>query len=165
LAAAFSPDGGRVLTGSRGGTARVWDARTGQPAGPELRHAGPVWAVAFSPDGGRVLTGCEDNTARVWDLRPDERPAADVQALAQLLSGHAFHATGALLPLTGEQLQRLWDDLRQRYPEEFTVSPAAARAWRVQRIGDCLREGNLVAAEFHYWWLVAEMALAARPAQ
>jgi hypothetical protein len=45
----------------------------------------------------------------------------------------------------------------------FTVSPAATRAWWEREIGECLREGNLKAAEFHYWWLVAEMAQAARP--
>ena len=52
---AFSPDGKTVLTGSVDGTARLWDAATGQPIGPPLPHQSGVWAVAFSPDGKTVL--------------------------------------------------------------------------------------------------------------
>ena len=63
-----------------------------------------------------------------------------------------------------QELQRLWADQRAKYPADFTVSPAAARAWREREIGDCLKEGNLAAAEFHYWWLVAEVVQAAKPA-
>jgi hypothetical protein len=96
-------------------------------------------------------------------LPDEERPAKDVVRLAQLLSGHRIDDNGYVVPLSAEELQTLWDDLSRRYPADFTVSPAAARAWREREIGDCLREGNVWAAEFHYWWLVAEMARAARP--
>jgi hypothetical protein len=39
----------------------------------------------------------------------------------------------------------------------------AARTCGEREIGDCLRQGNLKVAQFHYWWLVAEMAQAAPP--
>ncbi|HEX8115546.1 MAG TPA: TIR domain-containing protein, partial [Kofleriaceae bacterium] len=68
-AAAFSPDGTRVVTAGGDGTARIWDARTGQPVTGPLQHQDVVRAVAFSPDGTRVVTASEDNTARVWDAR------------------------------------------------------------------------------------------------
>ncbi|MGG6242589.1 AAA family ATPase [Nodosilinea sp. AN01ver1] len=61
----------RVATASRDGTARVWDATTGE-AIATLNHDDEVWAVSFSPDGSQVATASEDGTARVWDTATGE---------------------------------------------------------------------------------------------
>jgi len=58
-----------VVTASADRTARVWDARTGQPVTPPLAHDGEVVMAQFSPDGLRVVTASEDFSARVWDAR------------------------------------------------------------------------------------------------
>src|SRR5258706_6418962 len=52
--AAISPDGTRVVTASEDNTARVWNARTGQPISNPMRHADMVLFAGFSPDGRRV---------------------------------------------------------------------------------------------------------------
>jgi len=65
---AFSPDGRRIVSGSWDGTARVWNARTGESQ-LVLEHPSGVNCVAFSPESGRLVTGCRDNTARIWNSR------------------------------------------------------------------------------------------------
>ena len=62
-----------MVTGGRDGMARVWDAATGQPITPPLRHASWLYAAVFSPDGRRVVTASDDHTARVWDAASGQR--------------------------------------------------------------------------------------------
>src|SRR5262249_9047420 len=62
----ISPDGRYVVTtsgdlhfmsGARG-EARIWDAATGRPVTPPLKHIHPVYYAAFSPDSRLVVTAC-----------------------------------------------------------------------------------------------------------
>jgi hypothetical protein len=86
--AEFSPDGGRVVTASLDGAARVWDAATGRPVSEPLRHGGKVFHARFSPDGQRVLTASADGTARVWEVPAAPTPAPPGLAdLAEALGG------------------------------------------------------------------------------
>jgi eukaryotic-like serine/threonine-protein kinase len=64
---AWSPDGKRLATGSRDGTAKVWDAASGQELLTLKGHSNFVISIAWSPDGKRLATGSWDNTAKVWD--------------------------------------------------------------------------------------------------
>jgi WD40 repeat protein len=153
--ASFSPDGAKVVTLSTTRVARVWGADTGWPLSPPLTHDATIFSAAFTPDG-RVITASYDGTARTWDVAPDERPTEDLVGLAELLSGHRSDEGGLIVPLPGEDHLRLWDRLRAKYPEEFTVTPEQARAWRKREIRDCLREGNLAAAQFHYWAQISD---------
>ena len=78
VAVAFSPDGKYVASGSRDGTARVWEAQTGREIA-RVNHEVYVIAVAFSPDGKYVISGgcdkkdenyrCIGGTARVWEAQ------------------------------------------------------------------------------------------------
>ena len=72
FSAAWSPDGGKVATGSRDRTACLWDANSGELTLPPLHHGGTVFGLRFSPDGARLLTATQ-SCARVWETQPRER--------------------------------------------------------------------------------------------
>ena len=59
-------DGGLIVTGSVGKTAKVRDAATGKCVQTLAGHTGIVIAVAMS--GDQIVTGCGDKTAKVWGM-------------------------------------------------------------------------------------------------
>jgi WD40 repeat protein len=61
------PEGDRVLTGYRDGTAQLWDAHRRGKIGTPLPHSKEVTASAFSSDNKWFLTGSEDHLARLWE--------------------------------------------------------------------------------------------------
>src|SRR5262249_44280814 len=119
-----SPDGGKILSGSRDMSARLWDAITGEPLGPPLEHQGSVKSVSFSPDGRLVITGSYDGMARRWDtalgkaVGPPWRHDGEVSAVA-------FSPDGRTV-LTGsyDRTARFW---RNPLPVEGT--PEQIRFW------------------------------------
>src|SRR5262249_474585 len=119
---AFSPDGERVATASYDSTARLWNARTGEPIGRPMKHHKRVYMVQFSPDGERIATASADGTARVWDAHTGE-PIGDPMVSKgngwvnsvqfspdgqRLLTG-SFEgpSRGARIPVVG--FARVWD--------------------------------------------------------
>ena len=118
VSAVFSPDGKLVLTASRDGTARVWDAVTGDEIAAfkghraEVGHEAEVEVVnsaAFSPDGQWAVTSGNDRTARVWDVKTGAQIA--------VMKGHEQKVISAVFSLDGKQVltashdgtARIWD--------------------------------------------------------
>jgi WD40 repeat protein len=72
--AAFSWDDRLVATASYDGTARIYEAATGnelrvlRSTGAPAGDQSVVWSVAFSPDGTRLATGSKDRRIRLWDI-------------------------------------------------------------------------------------------------
>jgi WD40 repeat protein/DNA-binding SARP family transcriptional activator len=106
-AVAFSPDGSRLVTGSWDGTARVWDASTGEQRGV-LRAGREVLATAYTPDGRFIVTGDGGGEVTVWDATTFEK--------VRSLSGHtgeimglAFGPRGRLATASGDGTAKVWD--------------------------------------------------------
>ena len=74
--ATFSPDGGRILTVSKTGEARVWDAETERPlTGVMICYSNKTdnfmgeLPFEFSSDGKRILTLSSAREIQVWDAQ------------------------------------------------------------------------------------------------
>ena len=111
VAASFSPDGSRIVTASDDKTARVWDARTGEPLAKPLQHQGWVAAASFSPDSSRIVTASLDKTARVWDARTGEPLARPLQHQGPV-SAASFSPDGSrIVTASLDKTARVWDAL------------------------------------------------------
>ena len=107
---AFSPDGARYVTGSSDGTARVFDTATSQPAGPLLKHGGPVRGVAFAPDGKRVATASADGTAQLWDPAGGQPLLANPPRHGDEVLAVRFSPDGRrLVTASADRTAQVWD--------------------------------------------------------
>jgi WD40 repeat protein/DNA-binding SARP family transcriptional activator len=124
---AWSPDGRWLASGNADGvpTARVWDARTGQPWDTLHGHSGFVFDVAWSPDSGRLATAGHDGTARVWEIGEDgavETLRLRSEGLRNAVYGVAFSPDGTRL---------LTSNLSVDGMTIFDVEPGADGEWAV----------------------------------
>lgn len=66
LAVGFEAAGGRFVTGSQDGRARLWDSISGRLLQTLEGHGRPVYSARFDRAGRQVLTVGDDNSLRTW---------------------------------------------------------------------------------------------------
>ncbi len=111
----FSPDGRWVL--GSGAAPRVWDAASGALLAVLPATAGPWFGGLFLPASDGVLLWEFKGDGRGWTWRfvRDERPVEELIELSSLLAGYrVVSAQSGPVPLTAEELLRLWGLQKQR---------------------------------------------------
>lgn len=121
----FSPDGRKLVTGSRWDRVDVWDVSTVELL-HSMVHGDEVTSVSYSPDGLTIVSGSEDGEVRVWD--------ADTGELRNTISGYnpkekysvSFSPDGNTLTCGEEDGIQWWDlqsgeNVRNTYVERNQV--------------------------------------------
>ena len=99
-AAALSPDGRLVATGSYDQQIKLWDAASGELVRTIAGHNGAVFDLAFSPDGRRLASASADRSVKLWEVATGERldtfgqPLKDVYTVAFSPDGRHVVAGG-----------------------------------------------------------------------
>jgi WD40 repeat protein len=105
----FSPDGATLLTWGMGNDARVWDADTGRPRYPPLRHRDKCHDLQFSPDGRSMALASYDGSVRIRDLATG-KVLAELPAHPDKAYSAGFSPDGRLLlTASRDRSIRVWD--------------------------------------------------------
>ena len=103
--AEFSPDGTKVLTSARDGTARIWDAQSGAPLVPMMIHDSALREANFSPNS-RLAVTIDHDALRVWDV--ESGLPVGVKVLQKSSPGIGHDSMGERAPFTSDSASVLW---------------------------------------------------------
>jgi WD40 repeat protein/serine/threonine protein kinase len=139
---AYSPDGTLIVTGSHNGSAKVWDARTGERLRDLKGHSRGMMSVAFSPDGKHILTRGTDEASRISDAATGE-PLLELQGHKGFESPGVFSPDGSRIAAFHGGEAMVWD---ARNGALLLNLKAPAKALTISSPGTAGREDNAVPA-------------------
>jgi len=123
--AVFSPDGTRLITGTRDGDIHVLDIATGAKTALMKAHGDQIRSVAFDATGTRVVSASLDRSAKLWEFRGADQaalvPIAEFIGHDEELFDATFSPDGARMVTTSrDRRTKVWDLLA-----EMELAPAS----------------------------------------
>ena len=104
----WSPDGSRLLTPSRDGTAIIWDVESGEQSLALRGHSAAIYNGSWSPDGTQVATVGWDGKVIVWDAYTGT--AVFTLSLGGRVNSVNWSPDGVHIAATSESnTTRIWD--------------------------------------------------------
>jgi WD40 repeat protein len=123
---ACSPDSDLLLSGDKGGMAKVWDIQTGAELHLLPHHPKRVAGAAFIAGGSLAVTGCKDGYLRLFDARAGWKLVDRAYAWPRMY--RIFRpscATSTLLASAAGKKVGLWDIRNTARPYEMFTSEGA----------------------------------------
>jgi WD40 repeat protein len=137
----YDDDGTLLVTGGADGTAKVWDAATGEEKVTLRGHASTVRDVSFRAGGDEIATAGLDSTVRVWDAATGKeklQPEGQTDGVSRV----TYTADGKYLISVGEdQVVNVWD-AKTYEPMSYSPFPVVTPLYAVAAAPD----GSLFAA-------------------
>ena len=129
----FSPDGGRLVSGSINNQAVMWDVASGNRLTVFEKHNASLTRALFLPNAEEVASAGQDKILRIWNAKTAEQRLAIehpdvVWGLAVSPDGRLI-ATGTGGPTVGNPIMHRIERAR-RTPCAFGMRPVAS--WSVQ---------------------------------
>jgi hypothetical protein len=103
---AFSPDGSRIVSGSKDGMVELWDAETGQQLLSIRASGDEITGVAYSSDDRFVAYGSADGRVHIWSARS----GLEVRSLVTARVCSRLHS---------RLMVDCWDPCRRTIPRDY----------------------------------------------